>query len=162
MDKGYTQVFCGNGDGKSSAAIGKGFLSAASGANVIIVQFMKNKNANGIEFLSRFEPEVRFFRFEKSEIGFDNMTVEQKAEETANIRNGLNYAKKVLVTGECDMLILDELLGLIDEGIITVEEVKNVLDVKSDETVVIMTGINLPNELRDSVNIVSRICDESV
>ncbi|MFR6393327.1 MAG: hypothetical protein ACLUN0_10940 [Roseburia sp.] len=27
------------------------------------------------------------------------------------MKNGLNFAKKVLVTGECNVLILDEVLG---------------------------------------------------
>ena len=35
-----------------------------------------------------------------------------------NIRNGFNFAKKVVATGECDMLILDEVLGIIDQNII--------------------------------------------
>lgn len=162
MDKGYTQVFCGTGDGKSSAAIGKGFLKAISGSNVIIIQFMKNKNENEIRFFLKLEPEIKLFRFEKTETGFDEMTDEQKAEETINIRNGLNFAKKVLATGECDTLILDEILGLLDEGIITVDEIKNILSAKSEETVVIMTGINLPDELREFVDIISEITDESI
>ena len=33
-----------------------------------------------------------------------------------NIRNGLNFAKKVLVTSECDVLILDEISGTSSEG----------------------------------------------
>ena len=41
-----------------------------------------------------------------------------------NIRNGLNFARKVLTTDGCDVLILDEVLGLIDKGILTVEELK--------------------------------------
>ena len=43
-----------------------------------------------------------------------------------NIRNGLNFARKVLTTDGCDVLILDEVLGLIDKGILTVEELKSV------------------------------------
>ena len=32
------------------------------------------------------------------------------------MKNGLNFAKKVLATGECDVLILDEALGLVEAG----------------------------------------------
>ena len=52
MTKGYTQVFCGDGDGKSSAAIGKAFIGAASGKKVIIIQFLKKKNNNEEEMQS--------------------------------------------------------------------------------------------------------------
>ena len=64
-------------------------------------------------------------------------------EESRNIRNGLNFAKKILNTGECSLLILDEVLGLIDNGIITVEELKNLLAGKPEEMDIIMTGITL-------------------
>ncbi len=161
MDKGYIQVFCGNGDGKSSAAFGKGMLEAAKGKSVIIIKFMKNKDENEMEFFSKLEPEIKLFRFERSETGFADMTEEQKTEESMNIRNGLNYARKVLSTGECDMLVLDEILGVLDEGIIQSEDVKGILESKGEDMSIIITGINLPDELRQCADIVSYISDES-
>lgn len=160
MDKGYIQVFCGNGDGKSSAALGKAMLEAAKGNNVIIIKFMKNKDENEMEFFSKLEPEIRLFRFERSEIGFAELTEEQKAEESMNIRNGLNYAKKVIGTGECDILVLDEILGVLDEGIISSEDIRSILDSKSDDMSIIITGINLPDVLRPSANLISYISSE--
>ena len=38
------------------------------------------------------------------------------------------------------MLILDEVLGLVDNQIITVEELENVLSAKPDEMDIMMTG----------------------
>ena len=55
-----------------------------------------------------------------------------KKEENCNIRNGLNYARKVLVTQECDMLILDEILGAVEFGIITEEEVEELIRTKDE------------------------------
>lgn len=161
MDKGYIQVFCGNGDGKSSAAFGKGMLEAAKGKNVIIIKFMKNKDENEMEFFSKLEPEIKLFRFERSKTGFSDMTEAQKTEESMNIRNGLNYAKKVISTGECDMLILDEILGVLDENIISSEDVKNILESKSEDMSIIITGINLPKELKVYADIVSYISAQS-
>jgi cob(I)alamin adenosyltransferase len=161
MDKGYIQVFCGDGDGKSSAAFGKGLLEASRGKNVIIIKFMKNKDENEMEFFSKLEPEIKLFRFERSEIGFCELSEEQKAEESMNIKNGLNYANKVLGTGECDVLVLDEILGVLDEGIIQSQEIKSILESKSEDVSIIMTGINLPDELRTCVDIVSNISNES-
>ena len=77
--------------------------------------------------------------------------------EVKNIRNGLNYAKKVLNTGECDMLILDEVLGLIGNGIITVEDLKNVLDARDDETDIIMTGVPNTDEICALADYVTQI-----
>ena len=70
----------------------------------------------------------------------------EKKEEAQNIRNGLNFAKKVLTTGECDMLILDEVLGLIDNHIIDAEELRGILEAKSEEETIILTGIQLHDE----------------
>ncbi len=65
-----------------------------------------------------------------------------------NMRNGLNFAKKVLVTGECNLLILDEVLGLVDNGVITSEELETLLQAKTDETEIIMTGRVLGEPMR--------------
>ncbi len=59
----------------------------------------------------------------------------------------MSFAKKILNTGECSLLILDEVLGLIDNGIITVEELKNLLAGKPEEMDIIMTGITLNDEV---------------
>ena len=83
-----------------------------------------------------------------------------KLEEAKNIKNGLNFAKKVLTTGECDLLILDEVLGLIDKGIISVEELTKVLEAKTDSVDVIMTGIQLKEEMKalaDEISIIETL-----
>jgi cob(I)alamin adenosyltransferase len=157
MDKGYVQVFCGNGEGKSSAAIGKGILSASEGNKVIVVQFMKDKNESETAFFQRLEPEIKFFRFEKLDVAFKDLSEEEKREESTNMRNGLNYAKKVLATGECDMLILDEVLGLIGAGIIEWSELVPILEAKGEDVALIMTGIVMPTGLMDYVDYVSSI-----
>ncbi len=157
MNKGYVQVFCGKGDGKSSAAIGKGMFAAIDGKQVIVVQFMKERNENEAKFFQRLEPEIKLFRFEKSETCFNELSDSEKHDEVTNIRNGLNYAKKVLTIGECDLLILDEVLGLVDEGIIEWKELLPILEVRSEETSVFMTGRVLPEELIPYVDSVSKI-----
>ncbi len=157
MNKGCVQVFCGKGDGKSSAAIGKGLFAAIDGKQVIVVQFMKERNENEAKFFQRLEPEIKLFRFEKSEICFNDLSESEKHDEVTNIRNGLNYAKKVLTIGECDILILDEVLGLVDEGIIEWKELLPILEVRSEETSVFLTGRVLPDELLPYVDSVSKI-----
>lgn len=73
-----------------------------------------------------------------------------------NIRNGMNFARKVLATGECDLLILDEVLGLVEKGIVSVEDVKTMLECRED-TSVILTGIKLNDEICVLADEVSRI-----
>ncbi len=157
MKQGLIYIYSGDGHGKSPAALGKAVMTAALGKSVVIIQFLKEKGLADSEFLHRLEPEIKVFRFEKSELNFFELSEEKQTEEVINIRNGINFAKKVLATGECDLLILDEVLGLIDNGIITVEDLKNLLEARDDETDIIMTGISLNDEVCMLADEVSRI-----
>lgn len=157
MGQGLVHIYSGDGHGKSPAALGQAVLSAAAGEEVVIIQFLKGKGINDSEFISRLEPEIKIFRFEKSDVNFDELSEEKKNEEIFNIKNGLNFAKKVLATGECDLLILDEVLGLVDNGIITPEDLKMILEVRDEETDIIMTGISLNDEICMLADEVSKI-----
>lgn len=156
MAKGSVTIFTGEGRGKTSAAIGRAIQAADAGQRVVIIQFLKGKGLKGSEFVKRLEPEIMLFCFEKSDESFSNLTEDQKLEESMNIRNGLNYAKKVLGTGECDLLILDEVLGLVENGIVTSEELISLMDSR-EETGMILTGISLPDEICFKADEVSKI-----
>ena len=157
MSQGLVYIYSGDGHGKSPAALGRAVMEAATGKSVVIIQFLKGKGVEDTEFIRRLEPEIKVFRFEKSDKNFFELPEDKQMEETINIKNGFNYARKVLATGECNLLILDEVLGLIDNGIITVDELKSLLEARTDETDVIMTGISLNDEVCMLADEVSKI-----
>jgi cob(I)alamin adenosyltransferase len=156
MDKGSVYIYTGDGRGKSPAALGRAVQTAVAGGNVVIIQFLKGKGLEDSEFLRRLEPEIKLFRFEKSDENFEELTEERKQEEVCNIKNGICYAKKVLTTGECDLLILDEVLGLVEKGILQAEDLKNLLECRGSADV-ILTGINLSDDVCILADEVSRI-----
>ena len=155
MEQGLVQIYSGEGHGKSAAALGRAIQVASSGKNVVIINFLKGTQNE--EFLKRLEPEIKIFRFEKSEEEFAQLSEERQQEEIHNIKNGLNFAKKLLTTGECSLLILDEVLGLIDNGIISVEDLKHIVEAKSDDVSIIMTGIHLNDKVCEIADEISRI-----
>lgn len=157
MNQGSVIVYFGNGKGKSSSAIGHAICAAGEGEEVAIIQFLKGNNQKEIDFLKRLEPEVRLFSFEKNAEFFEELSEEQKQEEILNIRNGLNFAKKVLVTGESTILVLDEILGLLEKNIITVDDIRNLIDSKEEETELILTGTYMNQELMQYVDAVYEI-----
>ncbi len=157
MDKGSVHIYCGEGKGKTSVALGQGIRAASQGKSVTIIQFLKEKNMDEIGFVRRLEPEVKLFRFEKSVASFEQLTEEEKQEEKQNLKNGLNFAKKVLVTEECDVLILDEVLGLIPYGIATVEDIRAVIRAKSEYAELILTGIYSGRELWEDADCVTQM-----
>ena len=157
MEKGLVTVFCGEGKGKTSAALGQAVLGAGQGKSVIIIQFLKGKTGERIDFVKRLEPEIKVFSFEKSDSNYQSLSPEAQQEEIMNIRNGMNFAKKVLTTNGCDILILDEVLGLVDKGIITEEEMVSLIGAKDEETEVVLTGIRIDPELISHVDKVYQI-----
>ncbi len=156
MDKGCICIYAGDGRGKSPAAIGRAVQAAAGGGNVVLIQFLKGRGLDDSDFLRRMEPEIKLFRFEKSEENFEKLPEEKKRDEICNIKNGICFAKKVLSTGECDLLILDEVLGLVEKDIITVEELKSLLECRG-ATDVILTGVKLDDEICILADEVSKI-----
>lgn len=156
MERGTIHIYTGDGRGKSPAALGKAIQAAAKGQRVMIIQFLKGKGLKDTEFVRRMEPEIRLFRFEKSDENFEMLPPEKKDEEIRNIRNGMNFARKVLSTGECSLLILDEVLELVEKQIISVEDLRNILEQRG-ETDVIMTGVHLNDDVCVLADEVSRI-----
>lgn len=157
MRKGMVRVIYGNGRGKTAAAIGRAITSAEQERKIIMIQFLKGNLTHCSAFLRRLEPEFRLFSFEKREQAFDTLLPEEKQEEIGNIQNGLNFAKKVMVTGECDIPILDEVLGLLDYGIISREEILALLGAKNEEMEVILTGRVFPEDMTDCADEIVRV-----
>lgn len=154
MGQGKISIYTGTGHGKTPAALGIALQYASRGLRTVFIQFLKGKGVEDTEFIKRLEPEIRIFRFEKSDLSFDNRSEQEKEDDLTNIRNGLNFARKELTTGECDLLVLDEVLDLIHNGIMTVDDLKSILD-RHDYTDVILTGVNLNPE-------VCRLADEII
>lgn len=151
-NEGLVQIYCGPGKGKTSVAIGQAIRAVGHGKTAIVIQCLKGRATSELDYLSVLEPNVRLFRFEKKDKYYEDLTDEEKQEENCNIRNGLNYARKVLVTQECDILILDEILGAVEFGIITEEEVEELIRTKDEETELILTGNVVPDRLREAAD----------
>ncbi|MBQ4530678.1 MAG: cob(I)yrinic acid a,c-diamide adenosyltransferase [Lachnospiraceae bacterium] len=157
METGLVKVYCGDGRGKTTAAIGRAICAASQGKTVIIIQFLKGRNEEELSFIKRLEPEIKLFRFEKSEDFYDQLTQAQQSEEVINIKNGINFARKVVQTGECDVLILDEILGLLDNKIITIEDIEKITENKGEEMELIFTGRFINEELMKIADSVSKV-----
>lgn len=156
MEKGIIHIYTGDGRGKSPAALGRAVQAAVLGERVVIIQFLKGKGLGDSDFVRRLEPEIKVFHFEKADENYEELSEDKKEEEIINIKNGINFAKKVLATGECDLLILDEVLGLVDKGIISVDDLKTMLECR-EQTGIILTGISLNDEICVLADEVSKI-----
>ncbi|HIS06635.1 MAG TPA: cob(I)yrinic acid a,c-diamide adenosyltransferase [Candidatus Choladocola avistercoris] len=157
MKRGTLQIYFGSGRGKTTAALGQAIKEASRGRSVFIVQFLKGRQPEEIQFIQRLEPEIKLFRFQRREKAFVDLDPQERAEETMNMKNGLGFARKVLATGECDVLILDEILGLVEYGIASADDIRALLGEASEGTEIIFTGQNLCREIMDLADFVYQI-----
>ena len=139
MASGKVMIFMGDGYGKSAAAFGIAMKRASENDRVVIIQLLKGKVITESEFTKRLEPEIKIFRFEKSKIDYRDRSPEEQEEAAANIRNGLAFARKVLGTGQCNLLVLDEVLEVVNLGIISVDDLADLVESDID-TDIIITG----------------------
>ena len=161
MEREITEVYCGNGKGKTTLAVGRGLRFARQGKSVIIIQFLKGRERRELDFLEELDNfDFKIFRFEKMDTCYNDLSEQEKAEERTNILNGLNFARKVIATGECDFLLLDEILGLMDKGIAPVETIIDMLKQKDESMHIIMTGRWFPDALKPYVDSITTITTE--
>ena len=157
MDGKTVKVYYGEGKGKSALSLGRALICAGEGKSVFVIQFLKGRMSGKLDYLKKYEPDIKVFRFEKFENSYENLTEEERLEEDINIRNGLNFARKVLNIGEWDVLILDEVLGLVDLGIIRCEDLISMISLEGEGAELILTGITLPEEIVPYADYVYRL-----
>ena len=153
-DMENVHIIYGAGYGKTAAAMGLAVKAAGAGQTVTIVQFLKGSDAD-YSILSQFE-EIQFFTFENSEKPYGQLTFEEQEEQRAKAKNSFHYAKKVRDTGSADVVILDEVLGLMDYNIFCTEDFEELLSVDSDVKV-ILTGRCCPDAIKRKASMLSHI-----
>ena len=147
-------IIYGAGYGKTAAAMGLAVKAAGAGETVTIVQFLKGTDAD-YSILSQID-EINFFTFENSEKPYGELSFEEREEQRAKAKNSFHYAKKVIDTGSADVVILDEVLGLMDYNILFAEDLEELLSINSPAKL-ILTGRNCPETLKKKASLLSHI-----
>ena len=97
--------------------------------------------------IGRLEPELKILSFETGNKNYEDLTMKEKEEQNIKIINALNYVRKVMDTAECDLLILDEVLGLVDNEVITEAQLYDLLLYPSDGLEIMLTGRKIPKSI---------------
>jgi cob(I)alamin adenosyltransferase len=160
--KGYVFVYYGTGKGKTTLAVGQGVRAVGEDLSVVMIQFMDYNNTKETIPLKKLEPEFRVFRFEKNRPNIDNADPTVKKEIAAEVRNAFNFTKKIMDTGECDILIIDGILDAVAEGYITEEELEDALKKKPSYMDAIITGTNAYDRISQQADYVYQIVTEKV
>lgn len=146
-------VNTGHGKGKSSAAFGVMSRGWARGWRVGVVQFIKSgKWKTGEKKLADH------LEIEWHTLG-DGFTWESEDldETAAKGRHAFNVAKEMLISGNYDLLIFDELTYAVKYGWVDVNEVTSALISRSPKTNVVITGRDCPQEIIDIADTVTEM-----
>ena len=154
---GILAVITGDGKGKTTSALGTVVRAVGYGHKVIMLQFIKGDWHYGeLDGAKRLAPE---FEMEKCGIGFYKIAGDDKPEELHKkaADEGLRRAKEVINSGEYNLVILDEINNAIAEGLLDVEDVKEVLVNRPEKIHVMMTGRNAHPEIIEIADLVSEV-----
>ena len=130
-------LYCGEGKGKTTAAMGLALRMAGRDREVVVAQFLKGSDSG-----ERLALEVP----EKVKFSFRLTPEEREAERVRNIRL-LAQAREAAAAPACGLLVLDEVCAAVNTGLLPLEDVLDCLDVLSCE--VVLTGRDPAPELRD-------------
>ncbi|GAB1476274.1 cob(I)yrinic acid a,c-diamide adenosyltransferase [Bacillota bacterium] len=152
IEKGYIQVYTGNGKGKTTAALGITLRSLCAGNRVFFGQFMKGQDYSELKAAEHFE------KLDMEQFGTPSFIHgEPSAEDIAKAEAGLAKMKEVLSSGNYDMVVFDEINTTLFFKMLKVEEVLAVLDQKPEGTEVILTGRYAPEEIIDRADLVTEM-----
>ena len=132
-------IYCGDGKGKTSAAVGLAVRAAGRGRKVLIARFLKSDDSGEVTALAQVTgicvlPCVKAFGF------YYRMTEEQKAEAAEYYGNLFRQACETAVTEGFEVLVLDELMAACTYRLVEESEVVRFLKDCPDRLEVVMTG----------------------
>ncbi|MBO8168324.1 MAG: cob(I)yrinic acid a,c-diamide adenosyltransferase [Thermoanaerobacteraceae bacterium] len=156
LEQGLIEIYTGNAKGKSTAAFGLALRAAGHGFKVRIVQFMKTGDYGENAAFQKLQPEIECRAFGRR--GFIKKG-EGTQEDRRLAREAMEQAEQWLLDPETDILILDEINNAIWFELVTVEEVLALLDKKPEQTEVVLTGRNAPDELVERAHMVTEMVE---
>ena len=156
---GYIQVYTGDGKGKTTASLGLILRALGRGWNILMVMFTKGGSNYGelksfLNLSSVIKNKLTIINAGLDRVVYSsNISQEDKNE----IQKGWEVAKKALLSGEYQMIVLDEINIVIDLNLIDKKEVLDFLDKKPKEMEIVLTGRNACQEIIEKAHLVSEI-----
>ncbi len=157
--RGLVLVFTGNGKGKTTAAIGLAVRAAGNKMRVRILQFIKGQWKSGErESLLALAPLIEIGQTGR---GF---TIERLRDpripmddHAAAARDGWEQAVQIVRSGGYDLVVLDEILGTVKAGLVTLDELLTLIREKPPELHLALTGRGAPPELIEVADLVTEM-----
>ena len=136
---GLIHLYCGDGKGKTTAALGLALRAAGAGKQVVFTQFFKDGSSSEMEPLAALTG-VRVFHADTVRGFYRNMTPSQR--EQAGKDYTALFRQVTQAAREADLLILDEIVSACNRGVVPEKLVTDFLREKPARLEVVLTGRN--------------------
>lgn len=147
-EPGLVIVLTGDGKGKTTSALGIALRAVGRGMRVVMIRFIKGPMATGeMESVKRLAPEFELRRFGAGFIYPERGGPTPK--DMAVAREGFEFARKALTSGEYQLVILDEINNAVKLGLFSPQEVVDLVKAREPEVHVVLTGRDATPEILD-------------
>ena len=153
MEKGYIQVYTGDGKGKTPAAIGLSIRAAGAGLSVYMAQFLKKRRYSEIKGLEHFSGRILVEQFGTGKY----VRGKPGPEDIAAGEKGFSSAREYMLSGKYDVVILDEICVALFFNILTEDAVLGLMDEKPDGVELVLTGRNCPESVIERADLVTEM-----
>ena len=157
LEMGLTQVYTGNGKGKTSAALGLALRAIGWGFKVYMIQFIKGDDFK----YGELHAIKRLPDFELKAFGRGRYITEDPplGEDVKMAEKALKFARKIVDSGEYDIVILDEINVALHLKLIETDEVVELIRNKPRHVELILTGRYAPSEVIDAADLVTEMIE---
>lgn len=146
--KGLIHIYCGDGKGKTTAAIGLAVRAVGSDMKVVFTQFMKGNSSSEINVLEKIE-NINLIFCDK-QFGFVwNMTRQEKEEAKIEYTKQFEKTVRYAIDNNADLLIMDEFMSCFELQFIDNKKALEFLKNKPENLEIVLTGRNPSKELCD-------------
>ena len=156
MNRGLIHIYCGDGKGKTTAAIGLAVRAAGRGMPVLIAQFLKGRESGELHALAKI-PEITLLRGkagDKFTFQMDERELQQTYDENSKLLLSVVEAARA---GKCKLLILDEIMGSLATETVDADLLRSLVEQKPAGLELVLTGRNPPDWLVEAADYVSEI-----
>ncbi len=151
--RGYTQVYTGDGKGKTTAALGLAVRAAGAGLKVFIAQFIKMGDYSEIKALRRFSDLITVEQF-----GLGRFTNGKPSRQDIKAAQaGLKKVKSVMLSEEYNIIILEEANVAVMLGLIAVQDILNLIINKPEKTELVITGRGAAPRIIENADLVTEM-----
>lgn len=157
LEKGLIQIYTGNGKGKTTAAIGQGIRAYGNGLKVTMLQFLKGGHTGELKTIEELGDNFKIYRFESKKDFFWNLDDEQKEVLRKEIKEGYNFILERIKKNDTDLLIIDEVMGVLKNKLLTEEEVLYIMENKPENMEIIMTGRDVPEKIKGKADLITEM-----